>query len=493
MKRSELFFAVLLVPLDFLALLAAFVYAYYLRDTSALPQVDLGSLAIRLKYEPSGAIVLGLDRYLHYVVIIIPAMLVIFGLVGLYAIRGNASFSRRLARVVVGVSGGEFFVLLLFLLKKDFFLPRSTVLFSWILGIVFVVLGRSAVRLVQRLLYRKGIGTIRVGVIGRNQAAERLVDVLGKDLTSSYRVVFQLPDAQMESVLEQIKESDLDELIVASGQCSDEDLAALRNRCLEQHVGFSFVPSLLTELQSSFEVRDIEGLPIIEVRPTPLEGWHRVVKRLFDYVVSILIICLLSPVYLIIALAIMATDPGPLIFRHKCIGKNHRPVFVSKFRSMRVDWGNQGGGLSANFLQYLKDHPEAAREWNEGMKLKEDPRISKIGKILRRTRLDELPQFFDVLAGSLSVIGPRPIIESEVERFGEKARILFTVRPGITGLWQVRGGNHLSYGERVVLNSYYIEHWSLWLDIVILFQTAWLVLTEIGAKLLGMDRPSSGY
>jgi exopolysaccharide biosynthesis polyprenyl glycosylphosphotransferase len=480
MKRSEIIFSSLLLPSDFFALLVAFALSYYIRDQFLfLGPINVGSLGERLKYAPSGAIVLTFDHYLHYIAFIIPAMLVIFSLVGLYAIRSNATWIQRVARILIGVSVGEFFILLLFLLKKDFFLPRSTVIYSWILGVAFVLLGRVVILLIQKALHVYDVGVIRVGVVGNTPAAFHLSAQIQKYRFTSYRLVTHLKSASVAELQDAMARSKLDEIIIANDDYTDEDLIAVRNYCLEEHVGFSFVPSLLTALSSTFEIRNIVNLPMIEVRPTPLEGWGRVQKRFFDLMFATLLIILFSPVYLVIAVLMMFFSPGPLIFRHKRIGRQHKPIYVSKFRSLKAEWGDINGHISKPFQDYLSTHPEAAQEWAETMKLENDPRVSTMGKILRKTRLDELPQFFDVLSGDLSLVGPRPIVDSEVARFGEKARILFTVKPGVTGLWQVNGGNKLSYEERVRLNTYYIEHWSISLDLVTMVRTGGILLSGI--------------
>jgi len=144
------------------------------------------------------------------------------------------------------------------------------------------------------------------------------------------------------------------------------------------------------------------------------------------------------------------------------------------------------------FQAWLDANPEAADEWHVTAKLIDDPRVTKFGKFLRATRLDELPQFLDVLRADLSLVGPRPVANWELEKFGETARILFHVRPGITGLWQVSGGHKLPYEERVRLNAYYIEHWSLILDVWILLKTVFLVVGGMLAKLVGCDLKTAG-
>ncbi|MBU6388885.1 exopolysaccharide biosynthesis polyprenyl glycosylphosphotransferase [Patescibacteria group bacterium] len=477
MKRSELFFSVILLPVDCLALLGAFVFSYNLRGSSDLiTSITNASIAARLKYDPSGALVLTYDHYLRYLGVIIPAMLLIFAFSGLYTIRSNVSWPKRIAQIFIGVSMGEFFILILFLLKKDFFLPRSVVLLSWILGTVLVLLGRLLVRALQKQLYLREMGIVRMGVIGSGRVAKDVMKQLDGNPYTAYRVVLHMENPSVDTAIDTIHKANLDELIVVSDQYNNDEMIRLREFCLESDISFSFVPALLTALESTFDVQTIRGLPMIEVRPTPLEGWGRVMKRAFDIVGAIFFIILFSPFFLLITLLIKLTSPGPLIYKHRRIGKNRESVTIWKFRSMRWEYctgvGHNGDDY---FRKLLSDHPDLEKEWRQTQKLKNDPRVSGIGKILRRTHLDELPQFFNVLFGRLSLVGPRPVVEEEVTHFGEKANILFTVKPGITGPWQVHGGNDLEYTERVKMNAQYIEHWNLWRDIVILLETGLLL------------------
>jgi exopolysaccharide biosynthesis polyprenyl glycosylphosphotransferase len=493
MKRSELYFSVARIPLDFLALLAAFFVAYYLRDTYTLITPDtVGLVSDRIAFSASNQIQ-PFAHYLHYVWYVVPAMLLVFAASGSYAMRSNAPFWKRFANIVFGVSAGEFVILLLFLLKKDFFLPRSTVLYSWVLGILFVTAVRQVMQLVQVFLRRYGFGVVQLAIVGGSSTADQLMSGL-ESKTNAYSIAFHTAAGSIDRVIKGLSNQHIDELIVVNEQYDVEDLLRIRNYCLEKHIAFSFVPSFLTSsTESVFAVRHEAGLPMIEVRATPLEGWGRVFKRGFDIIVSLLFIIVLSPVFLVITILQKTTNPGPLVFRHGRIGREQKPIKVTKFRSMRLGWTNEGENLSKNFQHFLDTHPEAAAEWKRDQKLKDDPRISKIGKVLRKTRLDELPQFFDVLSGQLSLVGPRPIIQDEIERFGEKARILFTVRPGITGMWQVEGGGDLPYEERVRLNAYYIENWSPWLDVVIIAKTGWMVIVDLVAKLFGKGRETGGY
>ncbi len=476
MKRSEIFFSIILVPLDFLMLLAGFSLAYYLRNSGFVITPDLGTdLGSVVNYGINGQI-LPYENYLRYISYIVPVMLGIFGLTGLYAMRGKLPWGNRILRIFIGVSVGLFFILLLFLLRNDFFLPRSTVLYAWIFCTLFVIAGRLAVWGLQAILRRFNIGVIRLAVVGDLRNLSRILKSLRSTPHSLYRIEQQYKSLDVDEIIRQLDADNLDELLIINERYNVEELIKLRNHCIEHQVGFSFVPSLFTELQSSFVIRTEMGLPAVEVQPTPLDGWGRVVKRIFDIFGSIFFIILFSPIFLIIMVWMKLADPGPMIYTNERLGKDMQPIRVWKFRSMKVEYCD-GPGYSgaARFQKYLDTHPDAAKEWKEMSKLKNDPRITAIGKVLRKTSLDELPQFFNVLLGTLSLVGPRPIyrneLNDEVAKFGEAARILFTVKPGLTGLWQVSGRNQLSFAQRITLDVYYIENWNLLNDLWIILRT----------------------
>jgi undecaprenyl-phosphate galactose phosphotransferase len=485
MKRSEIFFSVLQVPLDFLLLLAGFLAAYWLRDSGFVLTPDVpGDLGSVVRYG-SLSDILPFSEYLRYVLYIIPVMIGIFGLTGLYAMRGSLPLSKKAIRVFLGVSVGLFFVLLLFLLRNDFFLPRSTVLYAWAFCTLFVLLGRMVIRMIQAILQKFGIGVIRLGIVGSQESATTILLGLMHNPHSLYRLDSLLESLQVDKLIRQLNADKLDELIVVNEHYDTEDLIKIRNHCLEHQVGFSFVPSLFTKLQSNYAVRSEFGMPAIEIKPTPLDGWGRVVKRIFDIISSIVLIILFSPVYLIIAVWMLISSPGPLIYKNKRLGKDMEPIFVWKFRSMKVEYCD-GPGYSgaAAFKKYLVSNPAAAKEWEATSKLQNDPRVSQVGKFLRKTSLDELPQFFNVLGGSLSLVGPRPIVRNdfhdEVEKYGEAARMLFTVKPGVTGFWQVSGRNDTTFAERIQLDMHYIENWSLWWDLLIMFKTISVFIPKRG-------------
>lgn len=205
-----------------------------------------------------------------------------------------------------------------------------------------------------------------------------------------------------------------------------------------------------------------------------LAKWSsRIIKRSFDIVASIGIIVMLSPVLIYISFKVKK-DGGPAIYGHERVGKNGRSFKCLKFRSMVIN--------SKEVLEnILKNDLDAKKEWDETFKLKNDPRITKIGHFLRRTSLDELPQLFNVLRGDMSLVGPRPIITAELERYNEEVDYYLLSKPGMTGLWQVSGRSDVDYGTRVYLDAWYVKNWSMWNDIAILFKTIGVVLKRDGA------------
>ena len=222
------------------------------------------------------------------------------------------------------------------------------------------------------------------------------------------------------------------------------------------------------------DARDCAGLQATEVRNRLLQSFPRFVKRTVDLTLTIAGGILILPVFAGIALAIKLTCRGPIFFGQTRIGQKGRNFTAWKFRTMRAD--------AADVLEhYLEAHPELRAEWERDHKLKNDPRVTTIGRVLRKTSLDELPQLWNVIRGEMSLVGPRPIVEAEIDKYGEIYRQYLLVRPGITGMWQVSGRNNTSYQERIELDRYYVQNWSPWLDFHLLIRTARIVFNRSGA------------
>lgn len=212
-------------------------------------------------------------------------------------------------------------------------------------------------------------------------------------------------------------------------------------------------------------------LPDCEFHKKP---FYECIKRIFDLVVSLVAVIVLSPILLVIALAIRLEDRGPILYRAQRVGRGGKPITVYKFRSMR---------MNADRLEDMLT-PEELEEYKKNFKLEHDPRITKVGAFLRKTSLDELPQLFNILSGTLSLVGPRPVLQEETELYGDKRNLLLSCKPGLTGLWQVSGRSNVTYesGRRQALELQYVSQRSLWLDIKILFWTVGAMVRMDGAK-----------
>jgi Undecaprenyl-phosphate galactose phosphotransferase WbaP len=220
--------------------------------------------------------------------------------------------------------------------------------------------------------------------------------------------------------------------------------------------------------------KDMGGILGLEVRQQLLLPGPRLAKFMIDLLLTLIGGTLLFPVLVAVALLIRLDSPGPVFYGQIRIGQGGRRFRAWKFRSM-VQNADQV------LERYLQEHPELREAWETDHKLKNDPRVTRVGQFLRRTSLDELPQLWNILRGEMSLVGPRPIVDEEIWRYGDKLSLYSKVPPGLTGMWQVSGRNDISYDERVNLDAYYVRNWSVWLDIYILMKTVWVVIVGEGA------------
>ncbi len=462
MKRSELLVSTLLVPLDAVMIFTAFILSYYFR-------VESGALPV--------SFVLPFDSYVQYAVLITAVWLVIFALLGLYALRstrrGLTEFSRILAGVLIGTLA---VVALLFFTATPFF-SRLVIIFGFVASLVLVTAARLVVRILQQGLFRYGIGVRRAVIVGTGHTAQ----VLAAELTRTnqgYQILGYLGRRQnslpvigsVSAVSDVLADLQPDELIEADPELSDLHRLELIAAAEAAHVEYRFTSSL-TELSTSrVEVSAVGGVPIMTLQHTPLEGWGRVIKRLCDITGSLLALPVILLLYPFIAVAIKLDSAGPVLFKQTRVGRGGREFASYKFRSMVNDAESQ--------LARLRSRNEAS---GPVFKMKNDPRVTKVGRFLRRSSLDELPQVFNVLKGDMSLVGPRPPLPREVAEYGRRERRRLTIKPGITGPWQVSGRSDISFDEWVRLDVYYIQHWSLLLDLTILLKTVKVVLLRQGA------------
>jgi exopolysaccharide biosynthesis polyprenyl glycosylphosphotransferase len=261
------------------------------------------------------------------------------------------------------------------------------------------------------------------------------------------------------------------DVVIVAGQPSDPDFIRNLGWDLERTQAEMLIASRLVNVAGPrIHMRPAEGLPLMHVELPSYEGGKHVLKRVLDFTASLAGLVLLSPLFLAIAVIVKATSPGPVFFRQARVGRNGDLFSMIKFRSMVPD---------------AEDALERLRQHNEGsgllFKLKDDPRVTPIGRVLRRYSLDELPQLWNVLVGHMSLVGPRPPLESEVRQYEKHVLRRLYIKPGLTGMWQINGRSNLSWEESVRLDLYYVENWSLTGDLLILWRTARVVLKPVGA------------
>jgi Undecaprenyl-phosphate galactose phosphotransferase WbaP len=221
-------------------------------------------------------------------------------------------------------------------------------------------------------------------------------------------------------------------------------------------------------------VRDFNGVVGIDTSNKLKLGLNLKIKRLMDIFIVIFGGIIILPFLLIIAFIVKLNSPGPVLYKHKRIGKDGKDFYAYKFRSMVVD-------AEKKLQEIIETNHELKTEWENTQKLQNDPRITNVGRFLRRTSIDEFPQLINILKGEMSLVGPRPIVEEEVPKYGEDYSRIFSIKPGLTGLWQVSGRSHADYHDRIAYDTYYLQNWSVWLDLWIIYKTIGVVIDGKGA------------
>lgn len=262
--------------------------------------------------------------------------------------------------------------------------------------------------------------------------------------------------------------------IIAMSGINQEDLARLINYSVSAFRYNVLIPDFVSVANIWMSVRDFDGILGFATTHRLRISWNLTIKRCLDMGLVIVGGIVILPFLLVIALLIKLSSPGPVLYKHKRLGQNGRELYVYKFRSMVVN-------ADEKLKTMLETDPELRAEWEVNFKLKDDPRITGIGKFLRRTSFDEFPQLINIIKGEMSLVGPRPVTQSEVKLYGEDFQRIFSVRPGLTGLWQVSGRSNTDYEERIAYDSYYLQSWSVWIDIWVLYRTIGVVLRGKGA------------
>ncbi|MEA4924874.1 MAG: undecaprenyl-phosphate galactose phosphotransferase WbaP [Syntrophomonadaceae bacterium] len=389
----------------------------------------------------------------------------------------NLSFIMIFAGVSLAKLGGE--------------VSRTVLVLGYIFALILIPLDRYLLKSIMAVL---GIWQEYVLILGTDSTARKIAAVLNKDNYMGYRIYGFLGNSSgargkirvnaeripvyggFEDAERILKETGIQQVIIAAPTIAGKKLVHLTHQLQPYTRSILVVPDLcgipVIDGETEYFFEDhILGFRTHNNLANPINVWG---KRLFDIVVGSIILIGVLPVLAVIAAAIKLDSPGPVGFSHRRVGHNGNYFNLYKFRSMVAN--------SQELLEdLLRQDPELKEEWEGDFKLKDDPRITRVGRFLRKTSLDELPQIFNVIKGDMSLVGPRPIVEEEIDKFDEYIKEYYMVLPGITGLWAVSGRNDIEYDERVQMETWYVRNWSLWLDISLLFRTIPVVLGKKGA------------
>lgn len=402
--------------------------------------------------------------------------LFVFAVYGLYTPNSNRKLAADIVRIILATFSGLAIIALAVLLRQQPFDSRFLVVTGWGFATVYVIIGRVILRAIKGLFYRMDLGLKKVVIIGSGSIAEALEETFQSRKELGYKVVgnFKSFNAQTKKSLDELE---IDELLITNPRSSEKAALSAFDYATSRHIDFSYSADLFSTLTANTTINPLGGVPVVSLKPTKMEGWGRVTKRFFDVVISLLLIGLLWPIYAIVALAILLETGRPIIYKNKRVGLRGNEFNAYKFRSMyqKDSTGEGFGGEAA-----LKKEKELIKKNSSRVgpiyKVENDPRVTPIGRFIRRWSIDELPQFFNVLEGSMSIVGPRPHQPREVAGYQKRHRLVFNIRPGVTGLAQISGRSDLDYDDEMRLDVLYVERWSLWLDFIIFIKTPFILL-----------------
>lgn len=476
-SRNTKLYSLMLMAADLIVLAAVFAIAYYVRT-----QLDPRELL-----HPVYA-----SEYVVGFIIIAPIWMLIFASLGLYT---SNVYSRRLvewSRIILGSFIGVLLVIgWEYVTNVHIFPARLVALYVLVGSALTLTLVREIIRDVRNELYRYGKSVSRVLIIGNSGATTDIMEALSSTHRSGYQVVaFAGPAkiipthlgitrySRVEEALRDIKKLRITTIIQTDLYDSEDRNHKILGAAQINHIQYNFIPGEPEFYTGKNTIDVFLGYPMITVSQTPLIGWGAIIKRVFDCIMSLILLIPLGAVMLVIALLQKIFNPGPVLYMSKRLSRFSKPINLFKFRTMGAQYGKKDAALEFEEM----GRPDLATEYRKNHKVTDDPRVTRFGRFLRSTSLDELPQLFNVIRGDLSLVGPRPILPQEVNFNPSRTALLHSVKSGVTGLWQVSGRSELSFDERIELELYYAQNWSFWLDLRILFKTIGVVLRKTGAK-----------
>jgi exopolysaccharide biosynthesis polyprenyl glycosylphosphotransferase len=471
------------VPADAICIAGSFLLAYWIRCLS-------GWFPTVIPIQPVHYWYLGALTCL---------MILLFSFHGLYKLEVMTTVIDHLTGIFTAVGFGMLLLLTAaFLAKMEYFTERRLVLvLSWVFSLVSLAITRVVI-LRPRIAALRGKASLtpRALVVGVGEAAKTFVRQAREARSPAFQIAGFIEDepGAQGSLLEGIPvlgstdeledlvaREEIDEIFLAKSGMRQDEAIELLSKCMRSKVPVKLVTDSFGLMASEATTRMIDGVPTLTVRESPMKGPALAVKRAADCVTSCLCIVILSPIFIVIAVGIKLTSTGPVFFRQTRIGQAGKEFTFYKFRTMRVDTDER---LHREYAQQFingksENHPRPVN--GQVFKITNDPRVTSVGRLLRKTSLDELPQLFNIMRGEKSLVGPRPPIAYEIAHYKEWHRRRLEAKPGLTGLWQVSGRSSVPFNEMVLMDLYYIDNWSLWSDVKILLRTIPVIVSGKGA------------
>jgi len=457
MTKTNLVFTFLKIPLDFLAVVLAAILAYTLRPyTEFIPFIQIPFVKEQL---------ILFTNYLYFVFGAAITFIIIAATQGLYQINSASKGIREFIKVIFVT-----FILVITivafyaLFKTETFFSRGVLYIMSVLTIFFSYLFRFSLNLIQSFLLKQGKGVKNVVLFGATKSRNQILTQIKKE--AEYKCIYNAENFE-ESKLNDL---DIHEIWYIKNNSNSLDEQQIITYAQINHILYKFLPDMSQTLHANVEEGMIGEFLIFTIHPTLLEGWGRIVKRIFDLVGSIILFIILSPLFILLGVLIKLDSKGDIFYSSLRVGKNRKLFKMFKFRSMVSN--------ADDIKEQLQDKNH--RKDTPLFKIKNDPRITKFGKFLRKYSIDEIPQLFNVIKGDLSLVGPRAHLPNEIKQYTNLQKRVLGFKPGITGLAQTNGRSDLEFAKENQLDLHYIVHWNFLLDLKILWDTVFVVIKGTG-------------